>query len=330
MVVEPEMCWPMRILFMKAPIEAVRRRLSTKSLKKALAIAFPGRDCIPVDLLSSVVRFFFDSIPQTVLLLLAGAAFSIHARANPLLVDFDGTQPGAYTKGRAKGDWPGLRWGSFDRAMIVGGADALGVRNGRSLKVFYPKGQVGSTRSGCQFQVGLAPRPEYFLDYRVRFGDADKKRWDFGRGGKLPGLAGGTANTGGKKTTGDGWSARYMWKSGKLVVYLYHLGQKGTIGETLALNYSLAAGKWYRLTQRVRVNEGSTADGILQVWVDGKIRLDRRDIRFRKANAAPVDVFYFSTFFGGSSKSWAPKIDSEAYFDQFIIQPTAPRDIQLP
>ena len=315
---------------MKAPIEGVWCRLSTKSLKKALAIAFHGGDCIPDGFLSAVVRFFFNSIPQTVLLLLAGAAFSIHAGAKSLLVDFDGTQPGAYTKDRARGDWPGLRWGHFDRTAIVAGANALGAGNGRSLKVFYPKGQVGSARSGCQFQVGLTPRPEYFLDYRVRFGPADKNRWDFGRGGKLPGLAGGTANTGGKKPTGDGWSARYMWKSGKLVVYLYHLGQKGTNGDTLSLSQSLVVGKWYRLTQRVRVNNDSAADGVLQVWVDGKLKLDRRDIRFRKGNLAPVDVFYFSTFFGGSSKSWAPKIDSEAYFDQFLIQHTAPRDIQLP
>ena len=270
------------------------------------------------------------SIPSIVLKLPAIAVFAYHLMGNPLLVDFDSTQLGTYTKDRAKGDWSGLRWGHFDRATIVAGANALGTSNGRSLKVFYPKGQVSSARSGCQFQVGLAPQSEYFLDYRVRFGDADKKRWDFGRGGKLPGLAGGTANTGGKKPTGDGWSARYMWKKGKLVVYLYHLGQKGTNGETLALNQLLVAGKWYRLTQRIRVNNGQSPDGVLQVWVDGKLKLDRRDIRFRKGNLAPVDVFYFSTFFGGSSKSWAPKIDSEAYFDQFLIQHTAPRDIQLP
>lgn len=276
------------------------------------------------------MRLLFNSIQRFLLLFLAGYPFSIHAEAKSLFVDFDGTQPGAYTKDRARGDWPGLRWGHFDRTAIVAGENAPGAGNGRSLKVFYPKGQVGSARSGCQFQVGLTPRSEYFLDYRVRFGDADKNRWDFGRGGKLPGLAGGTANTGGKKPTGDGWSVRYMWKSGKLVVYLYHLGQKGTHGDTLTLSQSLIAGKWYRLTQRVRVNNDSAADGILQVWVDGKLKLDRRDIRFRKGNLAPVDVFYFSTFFGGSSKSWAPKIDSEAYFDQFLIQHTAPRDIQLP
>ena len=295
-----------------------------------MAIAFHGGDCILGGFLSAVVRFFLNSIPQAALFFIVGAAFDIRAGANPLLVDFDRTQPGVYRKDRAKGDWPGLRWGHFDRTTIVAGANALGAGNGRSLKVFYPKGQVGSTRSGCQFQVGLAPRPEYFLDYRVRFGDAGKKRWDFGRGGKLPGLAGGAANTGGKKPTGDGWSARYMWKKGQLVVYLYHLGQKGTNGDALALNHPLVAGKWYRLTQRVRVNNGSAADGILQVWVDGRLKLDRRGIRFRKGTLAPVDVFYFSTFFGGSSKSWAPKIDSEAYFDQFLIQHTAPRDIQLP
>jgi hypothetical protein len=278
----------------------------------------------------SVVRFFLHSIPSIVLKLPAIAVFAHHLMGNPLLVDFDSTQLGTYTKDRARGDWSGLRWGHFDRTTIVAVENSLGAGNGRSLKVFYPKGQVGSTRTGCQFRVGLTSRPEYFLDYRVRFGDANKKRWDFGRGGKLPGLAGGSANTGGKKPTGDGWSARYMWKSGKLVVYLYHLGQKGTHGDTLTLSQSLIAGKWYRLTQRVRVNNDSAADGILQVWVDGKLKLDRRDIRFRKGNLAPVDVFYFSTFFGGSSKSWAPKIDSEAYFDQFLIQHTAPRDIQLP
>ena len=188
------------------------------------------------------------------------------------------------------------------------------------LRVTYPEGRVGATNSGGQFITHLTPNDEYFLDYYIRFDD----NFDFQLGGKIPGLSGGRSNTGGNRPTGDGWSARFMWREeGKAVVYLYHMDQPTNYGHDINLNRSFKRGQWHRLTQRIKVNSGNNNDGILQVWFDGELVILRNDIRYRNNNRAPVDHFYFSTFFGGNTPEWAPDITSTISYDNIRLSTNA-------
>ncbi|TVS20950.1 MAG: hypothetical protein EA424_01385 [Planctomycetaceae bacterium] len=234
---------------------------------------------------------------------------------SPLTVDFDRTPLGEYTESHARQDWPGLQWFAFrGRGTIV--EDALG-RAKRSLRIAYPEDSVGPGQGGGQFRVQLPPREEYFLSYRVKF----EEDFDFRLGGKLPGLCGGRANTGGNRPTGDGWSARYMWgREGHLRVYLYHMNQRSKYGDSLSLNVHAVPGEWHQLTQRIKVNHPERSDGELQVWFDGQQVLFRDDIQYRNIDNAQVDTFYFSTFHGGNSDQWAPQHDSYARFDAFRIR----------
>lgn len=231
-------------------------------------------------------------------------------------VHFDGHPIGPYTDAMVRADWGQVPWiGLSGRARIV--PLAFGS-SGQGLEMMYPKGGVGPQQSGGQFLVKLRPRDEYTLEYSVMFRDG----FDFRLGGKLPGLAGGRANTGGHKPTGDGWSARYMWKDGgKMVVYLYHMDQPGVYGENVPLHQAFATGQWYRLKQYVKVNSPEKSDGVLRVWIDGTLALDRNDIRYRTGAQAPVDKFYFSTFHGGDTSDWAPQNNGSVYFDDFSITP---------
>ena len=217
-----------------------------------------------------------------------------------LAVEFSQTPIGPYEQQQARDQWPGLQWFALrERGEIV----SDGAYRDRSLRVGYPAGSVGPSEGGGQFRVRLPARDEYYLSYMLKF----EEGFDFRRGGKLPGLCGGRANTGGNRPTGDGWSARYMWRGdGRIVVYLYHLDQRGRYGD-------------YQLTQRIRVNTPGEPDGHLQVWVDGREALHRQDIRYRSVPGAQVDTFYFSTFHGGNTPDWAPRTDSFALFDQFRI-----------
>ena len=232
-----------------------------------------------------------------------------------IAVDFDTASPGVYCDAQARTDWPGLQWFALrDRGTIVTGPDQQ-----QCLRIAYPEGSVGPGEGGGQFRVNLPPRDEYYLSYRVKF----EEGFDFRRGGKLPGLCGGRGNTGGQSPTGDGWSARYMWgREGRLTIYLYHLEQRSRYGESLATGFRLEPGRWYRLTQRIRVNDPDRSDGELQVWVDGAEVLFRDDLRFRNVAGAQVDIFYFSTFHGGNTPDWAPQRDSFARFDRFRIGAT--------
>ena len=259
--------------------------------------------------------------PRTALFLavLAGAANLAGKKPEPrneIRVDFTAHPAGTYEMRVFRRDWANAFLGKFhQRAAIVAES------TGKSLRVNYPRGSIGPNEGGGQFREHLIPREAYRLSYRVLF----EKGFDFRKGGKLPGLGGGKANTGGDKPDGDGWSARYMWGGdGKLALYLYHLDQKTAYGDHLEIEAKLVPRKWHELKQLVKVNAPGKADGRIRVWVDAKLALDIEGLRLRgmvKPEVALIDQFLFSTFHGGGTKDWAPRRDSHARFDDFLVIP---------
>ncbi|MBD3267407.1 hypothetical protein GF373_12125 [bacterium] len=245
------------------------------------------------------------------------------AQETVLHVDFDSTRLGQYTNTLIHRDWDNVRWtGLHDRGSIV---KAPEPNHGRALKIVYPKGSVGPGEGGGQFLVSLPHAQDYWLTYDVKFSE----NFDFKRGGKLPGLtSGGSKYTGGNiPTKGDGWSARYMWRSeGGVMIYLYYVDMPGKWGQGLILNkVKFIPGQWHRLTQHIQVNTPGKYNGMIEVWFDGQKTLTQNNIRFRVAEKGLIDSLYFSTFHGGNSDSWAPRVDCAAFFDNFTIEKTKPK-----
>jgi hypothetical protein len=177
---------------------------------------------------------------------------------------------------------------------------------------------------------------DLYCAYRVRFAPG----FDFVRGGKLPGMVGGSHPTGGRPAD-DGFSARLMWRPGGAAVqYVYSPHQTSTYGVDLPYLVSdhdgasppdspaptgvparFQPGVWHRVEHRVVMNTPGQANGVLQAWIDGKLALDRRDRVWRLDAAIHVDALYFSTFFGGNDPSWGAARDETVDFDDFVISP---------
>ena len=235
--------------------------------------------------------------------------------------DFNAAPLGVYGPDALAAGWlgatpsDGVRQG---RTTVMEGA---GAHEGRSLRVLYPKGGVGSSAGGALWRMRVGRFDDLYCSYYVRFAPD----FDFVKGGKLPGLAGGAANTGGRKPTGaDGWSARMMWRAhGEVVQYVYHVDQPSMYGEDFRWDRGgqrfFHPGTWHRVEHRIMINVPGHRDGIVQGWFDGVLALDRRDVRFRDVDAFAIDIFAFSTFFGGSDPTWAPSKDERVSFDQFVI-----------
>jgi len=239
-------------------------------------------------------------------------------------VTFDKLPLGKYSLLQVQSEWgdkPQWENGLADgRAEIVGGSDAYA---GHALRVTYPANAFGPEAAGVQFIVPL-PRSytELYCMYRVRF-DAD---FDFVKGGKLPGLSGGTSDTGGTKPNGtDGWSGRMMWRDadGSAVQYLYYPDQASNYADdlpwTLGGQDRFGKGKWHTVEHHVLMNTPGNHDGLIEGFFDGKLALQRRSLRFRDTVKFGIDDFYFSTFYGGSDQTWAPSAEHHAYFDDFAI-----------
>lgn len=229
------------------------------------------------------------------------------------------------------------------RVSIVTGSKAFGG-SGSAIAVSYPAGMDGTKDTGAQWQLEFdAEYEELILSYRVKF----ENGFDFVRGGKLPGLAGGTAPTGSTQADGtNGWTGRLMWRTdfegvsgqpeqlvSNAISYAKYTdsGFDGT-GRDEDKEYwvesdgsrtVLQSGVWYEITQRVKMNTPNQRDGILQVFLDGELVLDQNDVLFRTVDTFSIDQMYFSTFFGGN-EDWRTSKDEIVYFDDFQVSTPEP------
>jgi hypothetical protein len=126
--------------------------------------------------------------------------------------------------------------------------------------------------------------------------------FEFGRGGALPGLGGGDAEA----RTADRFVARTAWRHGGSGGATLRRQSGGETHSTIADRdgFAFPRGRWVRLEQEVVLNTPKQADGILRVWADGRLAVERSDVTYRlrpevTLSGVAVDVFYGSEEGGG-------------------------------
>ncbi len=243
---------------------------------------------------------------------------------------FSTASEGLYQGDQLNDGWNTPFWHlGFDQGRVSIIRDS--AQHGQVMQVTYPAGAYGANGasaflSDVQFGMGL-PKSynELYLSYDIKFGDD----FEFVLGGKLPGLCGSDVNqapdrgcnTGGGFPTGyDGWSARSMWRvDGAMENYVYHSGQRNFYGDDELWNAKAQPGKWHNIQHRVVMNTVGQNNGILEAWFDGEKVLSVNNFIYRKTDTIGINLFYFSTFFGGNDSSWAPSTDQQILFDNFAI-----------
>ncbi|MGY2288732.1 polysaccharide lyase [Pseudomonas sp. SDO528_S397] len=197
----------------------------------------------------------------------------------------------------------------------------------RDVTVHFPAGsydpgsmvRLGLPYGGIEFKSALpAPgRDCLVLSYDLKF----DTNFDFVKGGKLPGLYGGTGNTGGRIPNGhDGFSTRYIWKeNGAGAVYAY-LPTSDTWGTALGLGtWTFNVGQWHRLEQRVQLNTPGQADGAISIWYDKQPVYSQAGLIFRDTPDLKIDGLLFSTFFGGNNASFATPVNTHIQFRNLVM-----------
>jgi hypothetical protein len=226
----------------------------------------------------------------------------------------------------------GRVWGQNNfsiRTETSGKQTATGFQefSNQILRVNLPAGSAspavsdskGRPVGGGEFLDPLkqAPVDRLQLSYKLRFSD----NFDFVKGGKLPGLYGGTAPSGGYIPNGsDGFSTRFMWREGgkgEVYAYLPSSAQHGTsLGKG---NWQFKPGVWYNLKQEVILNDPKSSNGSLRVWLDNQLVLDQKNMRFRTTEKLKIDGVYVSAFFGGGSADYATPKNVHIDFDDFKV-----------
>lgn len=200
---------------------------------------------------------------------------------------------------------------------------------GHVLRVRYPAGsssasyaRLGHPLGGLEFKVRLPDTGAraVYLSYRLRFAP----NFPWAKGGKLPGICGGSCPSGGAPVTGyGGWSMRLMWRGGAAgEQYAYILPAK-EYGTELGLgSWHFAAGDWHRVVQQITLNTPGAADGGSRVWYDadpaGGPTFEAEGLTYR-LDDTPADTLFFSTFFGGHGPEWTTPVDTYVDFAEFVV-----------
>ncbi len=242
------------------------------------------------------------------------------------LINFDSDDVGPYSWLQLYLDWSGPKWQMGRNLVSVVEGEDLAF-SGKALQLTYPAGISSCKgRKRCiNWPVDLGIKLDrLYYGYRFKM----PENFEFIKGGKLPGVAGGKGNAGGQVPTGrDGWSVRMMWDGkGRLVQYVYHPEQKGQYGDVLYLDTggAIELGVWHTVQTLVELNTPGKHNGRIITWLDGKKVLTKEKMRFRDVNRLKISRFQFISFFGGNGPDWAPRKDEHIYIDDVRFSAKTP------
>ncbi len=249
---------------------------------------------------------------------------------------------GPYTEEMLAKQWTGV---TLSRGVAEGRCNIVELDGENVLEVTHQAGKVGPIDGGVSWRYRFGESyDEYTTEYKVRFADD----FDFVKGGKLPGMCGGSSPGGGASTKeADGFSVRVMWREiGTLEDYVYHMdrareknwgtdylwqksvnkGEEINDSEWKTLNTMdenriyLVPGKWHTIKTHLKMNIPGKQDGQIASWFDG-VEVLNMNLRFRKDTSFGIDSFRFTTFFGGEDASWVPTKNERVYFKDINFLP---------
>lgn len=195
---------------------------------------------------------------------------------------------------------------------------------------FAPSGQV---KGGFQFYASpspIFPTRNIIFSYQVYV----PKRFNWVKGGKLPGVWFGEIGANGGVHDVDKSSFRVMWRiNGTLEAYLYipnnqdvsFQNQSGLVinkefGTSLWRGmFRLKPGSWNNIKISASMNnDNNIFDGSIGMAVNN-VSLSFNKINWGVSNLN-IEGLMMHTFFGGSDATWATPVNQYLYFKNFIVQ----------
>jgi hypothetical protein len=148
---------------------------------------------------------------------------------------------------------------------------------------------------------GVAKASAACLSYNVKL----PEDFDLSSGGILPGLFGELATAGGPGGQ-TGFSTRMAWQSGGGLGAHINLSDTNSINQGADPDYlpardtSMPLGRWVAVEQEIILNRLNANDGVLRLWVDGRLKAELRTLAWRGHGAirfggAVSDISYISS-----------------------------------
>ncbi|GAA4278327.1 Ig-like domain-containing protein [Aquimarina mytili] len=207
------------------------------------------------------------------------------------------------------------------------------VING-ALRAQYIKNSASGRNGGFIFDSSFDGAEEATLEYRVKF----DKNFTWATGGKLPGLGGASTNSGGipagcttnESVNKNAFSCRLMWRRNRdhtqppyIIVYPYLPNRDTRCGGNITFIRNIKKDKWYTIKQYIKLNTPGRKNGVLKMYVDGELKLEKNDVEYRLPGKGNVKInsLIMHTYRGGNRTDpvwWSPNTDY-AFFDDVKV-----------
>ncbi len=183
-------------------------------------------------------------------------------------------------------------------------------------RIFCPAGKTGPSSGSAAFITSIGGSKRY----RIRYEVMPEGNFDFRKGGKLPGLGGGSAPSGGSSST-NGYSGRLMWNAGgRISFYFYRVtGGTGAIDTggygthwMWASDAKLIKGRWNTIELLVDMNTGETIG-----YLNG-VQKAKQTLHYLWST---TDKMVFSAFFGGTGSQYTAAKNEYLSFRNMKIKP---------
>ena len=177
-------------------------------------------------------------------------------------------------------------WGLLQNAKIVKGDDgAPGSILEVSLAATGNEDKIDQNGVGFIWPVSdLAKASAGCLSYSAYL----PAKFDFKDAGFLPGLYGAADVTQIDEIKPEAaFVARMGWATGgDLGVELRLPGEQGGYWQGASRRTTWGTGRWVRVEQEVKLNTQGSQDGLLRVWIDGYLTIDKAGIDYRRGSDA--------------------------------------------
>jgi hypothetical protein len=128
---------------------------------------------------------------------------------------------------------------------------------------------------------------------------------EFQNGGTLPGIEGADRS----EASRDGFAANLAWSDdGHVGVRLSVITDGESASSSLeAKDFTFPRARWVKIDQEVVLNSPGESDGVLRIWMDGDLALERKDIAYRSKPEVGLNGVAAKVFYGAPDAiAWAP------------------------
>lgn len=178
---------------------------------------------------------------------------------------------------------------------------------------------------------------QHFYDLYVQYKVFYSTNWNTSPGGLVKGIEIGTQDErvhnevccnpgfanyiGVYPAFGQDWAVEMVNKEGPTANWI--LFRQNSSGYSSTNRFVMQTGRWYTIEVRRRLNDAGVDNGILQLWVDGTLLLDYRNVRFRvPSNGQFGTNFLYGTNLVMLSEYGPSDRDESVYYDDFKLSTT--------